>query len=305
MKNDLVIKRFFYSNLFLSVLVLINIFLGPLVRATDSGLACPDWPLCHGKIIPPHDFNNWMEVGHRIYSGIISLVLLLLIFWTFKVEILRKNFLLLYIFSSLVIINQVILGMLTVTKLLDPTTVNLHYLNAVILLSIFSTITLKAQYLTEGREISGNFFAKIFQKRNTIILLALGFIFLQLFFGGRVSSHYAGLACPDFPTCNGFLFPRGQGIMVRYQIEHRFGAYIALIFSALSFFLSKKFSFENKSKLFLKSAFHAMLFQIFLGAMNVIFRLPELITASHSAFGAIVFILTYSGLYRQILIEKK
>lgn len=29
------------------------IVLGGTVRATNSGEACPDWPLCHGEIIPP------------------------------------------------------------------------------------------------------------------------------------------------------------------------------------------------------------------------------------------------------------
>ena len=28
------------------------IVLGGTVRATDSGTACPDWPLCHGRVLP-------------------------------------------------------------------------------------------------------------------------------------------------------------------------------------------------------------------------------------------------------------
>lgn len=55
----------------LSVLIFINILFGPLVRATDSGLACPDWPLCHGKVIPPQS----LESGWK--SGIESI----LVFW--------------------------------------------------------------------------------------------------------------------------------------------------------------------------------------------------------------------------------
>ncbi len=300
MKSHSPLEKFFTLNLILCMLVVINIFFGPMVRATDSGLACPDWPLCHGKVIPPPDFKNWMEVGHRIYSGIISLILLAMMIWTARVEILRKNFFKPYILSFVIIVNQVVLGMLTVTKLLDPTTVNLHYLNAIFLLAIFATIALKAQYLVANSEEKKISLSSVFQKKTIVLYLTLIVIFFQLFLGGRVSSHYAGLACPDFPTCNGFFFPETEGV-VKYQMEHRFGAYAVILFLGISFLLSKKFSFEKRSQFFLKSALHAAVLQIGLGATNVLFQLPVLVTAMHSAIGAVVFILAYCALYRQIL----
>lgn len=59
-----------------SVAIFLLLIAGSLVVGLKAGLACPDWPLCHGRIIPPLEGKVLVEYFHRLLSLFVSLLVL-------------------------------------------------------------------------------------------------------------------------------------------------------------------------------------------------------------------------------------
>src|SRR5687768_13588823 len=121
------------------------IVLGSIVRTTGSGLACPDWPLCHGRLIPPFEFHVLIEWFHRLAALLVSLLLASTVAWTLFHGPLRARLGGLAMLSLALLAAQILLGALTVWKLLDPAVVGGHLGVALLLFANLLALTLAAQ----------------------------------------------------------------------------------------------------------------------------------------------------------------
>ncbi|NNL65183.1 MAG: hypothetical protein HKP30_02970, partial [Myxococcales bacterium] len=136
-----------FGSGFLALLVAIVglMTLGALVRAHEAGLACPDWPLCFGQLVPEMDLKVAFEWSHRALAGGISLV-----FVALSVAILRRPGLAPRMRAHLIAVAvilavQIVLGGLTVLELLASWTVTSHLLvgNAFAVATLFTALRLR------------------------------------------------------------------------------------------------------------------------------------------------------------------
>src|SRR5919198_667733 len=56
---------------------------GGVVRITESGLGCPDWPLCHGGL-PPDRKQPLIESSHRGVAALVTVLALATAVWAWR-----------------------------------------------------------------------------------------------------------------------------------------------------------------------------------------------------------------------------
>ena len=277
--------RLGYGFAFAASLTFCLIVVGALVRAHDAGLACPDWPLCFGEVVPSFDLEVAFEWGHRVFAGAISLGLAVLTFLIVRWPELRSRLRSRLLLVWLVLGVQVVFGGLTVLLQLAPWTVSVHLVlgNTFCLLLLWTSRDLREGDQTD---VSGEPLPVALRS----LAFAVAFcVFLQMVLGGWVASNYAGLACTHFPTCNGLQWaPTWRGL-VGIQVLHRINGVLLLLgFAALAWSLRGR----GRVGRFAALGFGLVLMQIGVGAANVLLRLPIWVTALHSAVAAAIVLVT-------------
>lgn len=138
----------------LTVATLILMAIGSATRVMNAGLACPDWPLCYGQLLPRSQMNLqvFLEWFHRLDASIVGFGTIALagLSWWKRAQLPRWTPWL----SSLalfLVVFQGILGGLTVTELLQFEIVTAHLGTALLFfLTLLSITVLLSPYRATG-----------------------------------------------------------------------------------------------------------------------------------------------------------
>lgn len=282
--DSLAARRLSLGFLSLAGLTYVLIVLGALVRANGAGLACPDWPLCFGEVVPQFDVKIAFEWGHRALAGSVGIVFVLLSARTLLRSALRAKLWSGLLLAAILLAVQIVLGGLTVLELLASWTVTSHLVtgNAFAL----ALILLARRLSTLGRQgaqvaATASVAQSAGQRATTTLAGAL--LAAQIVVGGLVSSNYAGLVCPDWPTCmNGEFFPTWSGIQ-GLHILHRSLGYACVLAILAAAWLGRR---HRSSRTWLSAAAVLAPAQIAVGIADVLLRLPIEVTGLHTAIAA-------------------
>ena len=185
------------SHLVVALVALVAI--GGATRVMEAGLACPDWPLCYGRLLPGQQMNVqvFLEWFHRLDAFVVGVALL--VFVGVGVALRRRLPAWLPWMASLalgLVAFQGALGALTVTHLLASPLVTAHLATALVLVSLVSAIYQRLAMVPD-------FIAPDVPSQSppvplwwqALAALALVLVFSQCLLGGLMASQWAAEQC--------------------------------------------------------------------------------------------------------------
>ena len=129
---------------------------GAAVRLTGSGLGCPTWPKCFGKIYPPLTTNALIEFGNRALSGLVGVACAVVTVLAFTRRPYRRDLVCLAVCLPLGVVAQAVLGGFTVREHLAPGFVMSHFLLSMVILVFAVALAWRATFEPGARPRSND-----------------------------------------------------------------------------------------------------------------------------------------------------
>ena len=267
---------------------LILIGVGVYVRATGSGLGCPDWPLCHGGVVPPAEQTAVIEFTHRIAAAIVGVLVVATAVFAWR----RYRGTAAALWPALAAVPLVGiqggLGALTVWEELPPEIVATHLLLAMAILTVMAATALgMANALRDGPAPAARAAAlRVGQRAAAALVLFAAVVWM----GGYLGESGGSTACEGWPLCSGGVFPDADD----QQITHMTHRYLAALLALPLGWLALAAWRERAA---LRWGAHAAVAvaviyaaQVAVGALNVWYTFPDALTVTHTVLASLLWL---------------
>jgi heme A synthase len=252
-----------------------------MVAGFGAGLACPDWPLCQGQLLPPLRLDVWLEFLHRLIAAVAGTFLLILCWRRFRSY--RGGARLIPLSAAFLLAGEIIIGGLVVLLELPMRLTTLHFMIGI---TIFILALVMARH--DGISSRPRFTYHEYAGLSFALLLLVS---LQGALGAYLRHSGAGLACPDIPTCLGAWFPPTLTGPVFAHFSHRLaavGIVITLFILLIACGLDRRLHRRRQLALYLLGIAAV---EVLVGAAVVLSRLNFAMTALHLALALLLIAL--------------
>ena len=246
---------------------------GNLVAGLKAGLACPDWPLCHGKVLPPFRWDIYMEFLHRVIAAAAGVALLALSFRRYRTY--RGGARAVPLLAVVLLAVEIVMGGVVVLLQIPVQLTTVHFTTGLVIFLLvyymmaFDGVASPASFSLKG--YPGLFFG-------------MGvLVFLLAAMGAYVRHAGAGLSLPDWPTSLGSLVPGLLSGGVLLQFSHRVLAVLVALTVVALWVATAVDDRLRVHRRMAKGLFLLILAQIAVGGAVVLTRLYFLSTAVHLA----------------------
>ncbi len=287
--------------------ILLPIVMGGVVRATGSGDACPDWPKCFGRWIPPADYHAILEYVHRVTAALSGLLLLALAIALVADRHLRRQRSLAVpaTVAFVLLLLQSYLGKLVVETTLSPTLVTFHLAVALLLASTVTVAAVNSFYLPPVDRDANGFgsaeveavASEVASPPTALAATAVAAMFAVILVGAYMRAEGASLAFLDWPLMGGRLLPSLSTEPERIHFAHRLLVLVGLV--PIVWFAARATSMRPRIRAlvgFAHSAAGLYLVEVALGAANVLTRLSQWVRAAHVAVAAFALMASVASL---------